>query len=148
MDHNSSYRGPIWVIKKPNINFIDASTISMKKTSSISIRKISPKIWIVCGVIFTSHVNTIEHLVKQSNFQYIFQHQIPSTRIWSNSRLKDLSIESKNVRIGVRTKKIWSFKVGGLNGCRGYAITPKPMQFRTQGCSFEAQPRNSMASTQ
>ena len=36
MDHNSSYRGQIWVIQKPNINFTDANTISTKETSPIS----------------------------------------------------------------------------------------------------------------
>ena len=30
MDHNSSYRGPISVIQKPNIKFTDAGIISMK----------------------------------------------------------------------------------------------------------------------
>ena len=36
MDHNSSYRGPIWVIQNPNVKFTDAATISMKDTSPIS----------------------------------------------------------------------------------------------------------------
>ena len=40
------------------------------------------------------------------------------TGIWSDSRLKELSIESKNVRIRVWTRKIWSFKFGGLKVCR------------------------------
>ena len=35
-------------------------------------------------------------------------------------------------------RKIWLFKVGGLKGCRGYAIVPKHTQFCTQDYSFEA----------
>ena len=35
-DHNLSYRGPIWVIQKPNIKFSKSTTISMKETSPIS----------------------------------------------------------------------------------------------------------------
>ena len=49
--------------------------------------------------------------------------------IWSDYRLKDLSIESKNVRIGVRTREIWSCKVGGLKMCmssRGHVMAPLP----------------------
>ena len=37
MDHNLSYKGPILVIQKPNINFTDVDTISMKETSPISL---------------------------------------------------------------------------------------------------------------
>ena len=33
MDHNLSYRGPIWVIQKPHIKFSDRATISSKDTS-------------------------------------------------------------------------------------------------------------------
>ena len=33
MDHKLSYSGSIWVIKKPNINFSDRATISLKVTS-------------------------------------------------------------------------------------------------------------------
>ena len=36
IDHNSSYRGPIWVIQKPKIKFTGATRISMKETSPIS----------------------------------------------------------------------------------------------------------------
>ena len=32
-----------------------------------------------------------------------------------DSRLKELSIESKNACIGVRTRKLWSFKVEAAN---------------------------------
>ena len=34
------------------------------------------------------------------------------TSIWIDSRLKEFFIESKNARIIVRTRKIWSSKVG------------------------------------
>ena len=36
MDHNLSYRDPILVIKKSNIKFTNASTMSMNNTSPIS----------------------------------------------------------------------------------------------------------------
>ena len=61
------------MIQKSNIKFTDVATISMKKTSPISSFVLienqfqnQDSMW---GVIFTSHVNTIEHLVQQSNFQ-------------------------------------------------------------------------------
>ena len=38
---------------------------------------------------------------------------ITSRYIWMNSRLKEISIESKNTRNGVRTKKLWLSEVGG-----------------------------------
>ena len=56
------------MIKKPKINFTDVSTISIKDISPISPffpTENQSQNWIVCGVIFTSHVTTIEHLVKQ-----------------------------------------------------------------------------------
>ena len=37
MDHDLGYRGQIWVIQKPNIKFIDASTTSMKDMSPKSL---------------------------------------------------------------------------------------------------------------
>ena len=36
---------------------------------------------------------------------------MPITGTWLDSRLKDLFIESKNARISVRTRKIWSSEV-------------------------------------
>ena len=42
--------------------------------------------------------------------------------IWLDSRLNDLSIESKNTQNGVRMKKLCASEVGGLTLCRGYAI--------------------------
>ena len=47
MDHNLSYRGPILVIQKLNIKFIDAATISMEDNSPIFLfvgSKISPQL--------------------------------------------------------------------------------------------------------
>ena len=38
---------------------------------------------------------------------------ISSSYIWMDFRLKGLSIESKNTRNEVRTKKLWSSEVGG-----------------------------------
>ena len=47
MDHNLSYRGPILVIQKPNINLSNIVTISLKNASPnshfFSQPKISPK---------------------------------------------------------------------------------------------------------
>ena len=37
MDHNLSCSGPIWVIQKPKIKFIDVGTISMKNPSPNSL---------------------------------------------------------------------------------------------------------------
>ena len=48
--------------------------------------------------------------------------KIVSSYIWMESRLKGLSIESKNTQNGVRTKKLLSSEVGRLTLCRGYAI--------------------------
>ena len=37
---------------------------------------------------------------------------MPSTGIFLDSRLKEISIESKNTLNGLRTRKLWPFKVG------------------------------------
>ena len=37
---------------------------------------------------------------------------MPSKGIWLDYRLRDLSIESKNAQNGLRTRKLWSSKVG------------------------------------
>ena len=47
--------------------------------------------------------------------------------LWSDFRLKNLSIESKNMQIGVWTRKIRSYKVKGLKMCmssRCHAMAP------------------------
>ena len=48
--------------------------------------------------------------------------------IWLNFRLKELFIESKNAQIGVRTRKLWPFKVEAIDshGCAKIVQTPKP----------------------
>ena len=45
-------------------------------------------------------------------FQKLGENQIPSQGIWLDFRLRDLSIESKNVQNGLRTRKLWSSEVG------------------------------------
>ena len=44
---------------------------------------------------------------------------MPFTRIWLNSRLKEIFIKSKNVQIEVQTRKLWPFEVeaADLHGC-------------------------------
>ena len=46
------------------------------------------------------------HLVQQLNFQTRCGHQMPLNGIWIDSRLNDLSIESKNTHNGVITKEL------------------------------------------
>ena len=60
------------------------------------------------------------------HFRTYYKLHIVSIYIWMDSRLKGLSIESKNTQNGVWTKKLWSFEVGGLTLCRGYAIAWNP----------------------
>ena len=45
-------------------------------------------------------------LVQQLNFQARCGHQMPLNGIWLDSRLNDLSIESKNTHNGVLTKEL------------------------------------------
>ena len=51
------------------------------------------------------------HLVQQFNFQTRCGHQMPLNRIWLDSRLNDLSIESKNTHNGVLTKELCKLQV-------------------------------------
>ena len=46
------------------------------------------------------------HLVQQFNFQIICGHQMPLNSIWLDSRLNEISIESKNTHDGVLTKEL------------------------------------------
>ena len=46
------------------------------------------------------------HLVQQFNFKTRCGHQMPLNSIWLDSRLNDLSIESKNTHNGVITKEL------------------------------------------
>ena len=59
----------------------------------------------------TNTTKQLVHLVLQSNFKQIFENQLPFKGIWLDFRLKGLSVESKNERIGVRTKKLWPIEV-------------------------------------
>ena len=68
------------------------------------------------------------------------------TSIWLDSRLKEIFIESKNARIGVRIRKIWSSEVGVHQephycanprnsvpkGCRNTLETPVNAIFQTK----------------
>ena len=58
--------------------------------------------------------------------------------ILMDSRLKGLSIESKNTQNGVRTKKLCASEVGGLTLCRGYAIAWNPTPRCARGCTSHA----------
>ena len=60
------------------------------------------------------------------HFMTYYKLNIVASYIWMDSRLKGLSIESKNTQNGVRTKKLWSSEVGGLTLYRGYAIAWNP----------------------
>ena len=60
------------------------------------------------------------------HFWTYYKLNIVSSYIWMDSRLKRLSIESKNTQNEVRKKKLWSSEVGGLTLCRGYAIAWDP----------------------
>ena len=60
------------------------------------------------------------------HFRTYYKLNIVSRYIWMDSRLKGLSIESKNTQNGVRTKKLYVSEVGGLTLCRGYAIAWNP----------------------
>ena len=69
---------------------------------------------------------------------------MPITGIWLDSRLKDIFIESKNTRIGVRMRNLWSSEVGVQQGphycgnphnsvpkrCRNILATPIPISFQ------------------
>ena len=56
------------------------------------------------------------------------EHQMPFTGIWLNFRLKELFVESKNMQIGVQTRKLWSSEVEAIDshGCAKIVQTPKP----------------------
>ena len=60
------------------------------------------------------------------HFWTFYKLNIVLNYICMDSRLKELSIESKNTQNRVRTKKLCAFEVGGLTLCRGYAIAWNP----------------------
>ena len=49
---------------------------------------------------------------------------MPITGIWLDFRFKEIFIESKNARIGVRMRKIWSSEVG-VHREPHYCIDPR-----------------------
>ena len=79
-----------------------------------------------CG-INNAHNNPHNSLKRARNTRN-YEKQMSFTGIWLNSRLKELSIESKNVQIGVRTRKLWSSKVEAVDshGCAKIVETLKP----------------------
>ena len=65
----------------------------------------------------TIHIDTTKqptHFVKTIDFQHVYDHLIPFIGTCMESLLNGLSIESKNTRIRVQTKKLWSYEVRGL----------------------------------
>ena len=79
------------------------------------------------------------------HFWTYYKLNIVSSYIWMDSRLKGLSIESKNTQNGVRTKKLCASEVGRLSWCRGYAVAWNPTQRRARSGT---QPRYGVDSTQ
>ena len=143
MDHNLSYRGPIWVIQKPNINFTDAATIFMKYTSPISPFFLIENQYQNLDSMWGHFHITCQYKNTWCNNQIFITYvskKIPSTSIWSDSRLKDLSIESKNVRIRVQTRKLWSLKVGCLKGCRVTQLRARELLGRSNTRHFDPKP--------
>ena len=67
--------------------------------------------------LFSYHVfqltltKRLVHLVQKFNIQTICWHQIPLNSIWFDSRLNELSIESKNTQNGVLTKELCKLQV-------------------------------------
>ena len=51
------------------------------------------------------------HLVQQFNFQNRCRNQMPLNRIWLDSRLNELSIESENTHNGVLMKELCKLQV-------------------------------------
>ena len=79
------------------------------------------------------------------HFWTYYKLNIVSSYIWMDSKLKGLSIESKNTQNGVRTKKLCASEVGRLSWCRGYAVAWNPTQRRARSGT---QPRYGVDSTQ
>ena len=64
-------------------------------------------IYILSYHVFQSTLTKrLVHLVQQFNFQSRCGNQIPLNGIWLDSRLNELSIESKNTHNGVLTKEL------------------------------------------
>ena len=77
-------------------------------------------------------------------------HGLAENFILLNSRLHELSIESKNAQIGIRTGKLWSSKVStadsqgwcGNSGITPFSIMPRFAKFRDVVLDLDG-PRNS-----
>ena len=78
------------------------------------------------------------------HFRTYYKLNIISNYICMDSRLKGLSIESKNTQNGVLTKKLCASEVRGLTLCRGYAIAWNSTPRRARGGT---QPRYGVDST-
>ena len=87
--------------------------------------------------LLTSTQPTIITLVVTIIFQQGCENQLPLKSIWSDSRLQELSIESKNIPNGARTRKLWSSEVGGLAQTMQLGSCVKPTKLHSQG-SFKA----------
>ena len=68
--------------------------------------------------------------------------------IWLYFRLKEVSIESKNAQIRVRTKKLWLIEVWRNFGCRGSVKFRNPCEIFSQGLQNFATPTKIFASLQ
>ena len=68
----------------------------------------------------------VEEATGFCHFRTYYMLNIVSSYIWMNSILKGLSIDFKNTQNGVRTKKLWSFEVGGLTLCRATQLRGNP----------------------
>ena len=70
------------------------------------------------------------HLVQQFNFQTRCGYQIPLNSIWLDSRLNELSIESKNTRIGVLTNELCKLQaVTKISNLRHLQQQQQPLSF-------------------
>ena len=70
------------------------------------------------------------HLVQQFNFQTRCGHQIPLNSIWLDSRLNELSIESKNTHNGVLTKELCKLQaVTKISNLQHLQQQQKPLSF-------------------
>ena len=82
----------------------------------------------------TDHSSTVSDPAQCS------AHVLAKHFILLNSRLNELSVESKNARIGVHTRKLWSFKVDAANsqGCAEIWAHPR-LPFYSGFCHPETQ---------
>ena len=70
------------------------------------------------------------HLVQQFNFHIRCGHQIPLNSIWLDSRLNEISIESKNTHNGVLTKELCKLQaVTKINNSKHLQQQQQPLSF-------------------